>query len=58
MKRTYKVDEMYAAGLTKIDEAVCTRCHCEESPTFQSFDFAKQKTEGLHKTFPLKQREQ
>ena len=57
-KRTYKVDEMYAAGLTKIDEATCTRCHCEDSPTYKPLDYAAKKNEGSHDMIPLKQREQ
>ena len=59
-KRTYTDDEMYAAGLKKIEEATCTRCHNEESPTYQAFDFEKQKhsTDGAHELFPLKQRQE
>lgn len=57
-KRTYKVEEVYAAGLTKIEEAACTGCHNEKSPTYESFDFEKQKNEGLHELLPLKQREE
>jgi hypothetical protein len=57
-KRTYKADEMYAAGMTKIDAAACATCHNEESPTYKPLDFEKQKNEGGHEMFPLKQREQ
>jgi hypothetical protein len=57
-KRTYKVDEMHAAGLAKIDAAACTSCHNEESPTYKPFDFEQQKNKGSHEVFPLKQREQ
>lgn len=57
-KRTYKVDEMYAAGMKKIEEATCTQCHCKDSPTYKPFDFAKQKNEGSHEMIPLTQREQ
>jgi len=56
-KRTYTHEEMYAAGLTKIDESTCTKCHNSEGPTFTSFDFAamKEKPEGVHEHFELKQ---
>jgi cytochrome c1 len=57
-KRMYKVEEMYAAGMTKIGEATCVRCHNEESPTYQPFDYEKQKDEGSHEFIPLKQREE
>jgi formate-dependent nitrite reductase cytochrome c552 subunit len=59
-KRTYSDEEMYAAGLHKIEEASCTRCHNEESPTYVPFDYEKQKTakEGTHEMFPLKQRQE
>ncbi len=57
-KRTYKDEEMYAAGLKKIEEATCVRCHNDKSPTYQPFDYEKQKEEGLHEVLPLKQREE
>ena len=57
-KRTYKVEELYAAGQMKIDEANCTRCHNEESPTYVSFDFAAKKDQGSHEHKPLKLREE
>ncbi len=59
-KRTYKAEEMYVAGLRKIDEAVCTGCHNENSATYDPanpFDFEKMKEQGGHEHFPLKQRE-
>ncbi|MHC4695664.1 MAG: multiheme c-type cytochrome [Planctomycetota bacterium] len=59
-KRTYKVEEVYAAGLRKIDEATCTGCHNEKSPTYdpaKPFNFATMKDKGAHEHFPLKQRE-
>ena len=59
-KRTYKVDELYAAGLTKMDAAACTTCHNEKSPTFDAsvpFDYAKKNEEGTHEHIPLTQRE-
>ncbi len=59
-KRTYKVDELYAVGLTKIDENTCTTCHNDQGPTHDAskpFDFAKQKDEGVHEHIPLKQRQ-
>ncbi len=60
-KRTYKVEELYAVGLVKIDEATCLTCHNEESPTINAgdaFDYGKRKSEGAHENYPLKQRTQ
>jgi len=57
-KRTYKVEELHAAGQMKIDEANCTRCHNEKSPTYVSFDFATKKEMGSHEHLELKQREE
>lgn len=57
-KRMYKVEEVYAVGLTKIEESTCTGCHNEKSPTFESFNYEEQKDKGLHEVFPLKQREE
>ncbi len=60
-KRSYKVEELYAAGLTKIDESTCAACHNDKSATFDSakpFDYEKQKEEGIHEHVALKQREE
>lgn len=60
-KRKYKVEELYAVGLKKIDESVCIACHNEESPSVQpgdTFDYEKRKDEGTHEHFPLKLREE
>ncbi len=60
-KRKYKVEEMYAAGMYKIDETVCTKCHNANSPTIDSgvpFDFKAMKEKGTHDHFKLKQREE
>lgn len=59
-KRKYKSEEMYAAGMLKIEESNCTRCHNAENPTANPdspFDFAAKKEIGAHDHFPLKQRE-
>jgi hypothetical protein len=60
-KRMYKVEEMYAVGLTKIEEKTCTACHNEKSPTYDPtaspFDFEKMKDDGGHDHFPLQYRE-
>lgn len=59
-KRKYKVEELYAVGLTKIEESTCTTCHNDKGPTFDSsepFDFEKRKDEGTHDHKELKQRE-
>ncbi len=60
-KRKYKVDELYAVGLRKVDESVCIACHNEESPSVNPgdlFDFEKRKDEGTHEHYPLTQREE
>ena len=60
-KRKYKVEELYAAGLRKIEESTCTSCHNDESPSVNPgdpFDFEKRKDEGTHEHIPLKQREE
>lgn len=60
-KRNYKVEELYAVGLTKIDESTCTACHNDKSPTFDSansfhFEEMKGKREEIHVLVELKQR--
>ncbi len=60
-KRKYRVEDLYAVGLVKIDESTCLTCHNEESPTINAgdaFDYEKRKTEGAHENYPLKQREE
>lgn len=60
-KREYTQDEMYAAGMWKIEETVCTKCHNEESPTRDSstpFNFEEQKLKGGHEIFELKYRKE
>ncbi len=59
-KRKYKVEELYAAGMRKIDASACTSCHNDESPTTApgtTFDFDAKKDEGTHEHLPLKQRD-
>jgi len=59
-KRKYKMDEMYSAGATKMEAAVCLTCHSEKSPTVDKsvpFDFEKMKEKGVHERTPLKQLE-
>jgi hypothetical protein len=58
-KRTYTQEELYAVGLTRIDESTCTICHNADSQTRDAgkpFDFAKQKDEGTHEHVEMKQR--
>lgn len=60
-KRKYKVEELYAVGMYKIDESTCKTCHNEESPSVQPgepFDYEKRKDDGTHEHYPLKQREE
>ena len=40
--------EAASVGLVMPDEAVCAGCHNDESPTFESFDFAKASVEIAH----------
>ena len=41
MKKLYAGEiEDATVGLAKPDEALCVKCHNEESPTYQPFDFA------------------
>lgn len=60
-KRKYKVEELYAVGLRKVDESTCKTCHNEESPSVDPgdpFDYDTRKDEGTHEHYPLKQREE
>ena len=60
-KRKYKVEELYAVGLRKLDETTCKICHNQEGPTFDPavpFDYEKRKQDGVHTLQPLKQREE
>lgn len=59
-KRMYKVDELYAVGLQKMDASACTNCHNDTSPTYdesKKLDYAKDKDRETHDHLPLKQRE-
>jgi hypothetical protein len=59
-KRTYTLEEVQAAGLSKMGPEVCTKCHNDQGPTFnkdEPFDFEKQKAKELHEHKELKQRE-
>ena len=59
-KRKYKVDELYAVGLTKMGVDQCKTCHNEGSPTFDAskpFDYEALKKTNTHDHIPLKQRE-
>ena len=40
--------EPASVGMTVIDEATCTACHNEESPTFKGFDFEVRVKDVLH----------
>ena len=41
-------DASVAAGLLIPDEATCTSCHNEESPTFQGFNYEEALKTGVH----------
>lgn len=58
-KRMYTLDEMYAAGMNKIEESVCLQCHNPDNPTFDAskpFNFEERKEKGAHDHYPLRQR--
>jgi len=58
-KRKYKVEELYAVGLNKMDASACTNCHNDKSPTFdkeKGFDFKRDKSTDTHPHIALKQR--
>lgn len=61
-KRKYTDDEMYAAGMTKIEKSTCTGCHNGKSPTIDAatykFDYQQRLKDGVHEHFPLKQRKE
>lgn len=58
-KRKYKIEELYAAGLRKVEVTTCTTCHNERSPTHppDPFDYEKMKEKGIHTHEQMKQRE-
>jgi hypothetical protein len=59
-KRTYKVEELYAVGLSKMDASACTDCHNDTSPTYdesKKLDYERDKDKETHEHKPLKQRE-
>jgi hypothetical protein len=59
-KRTYKVEELYAVGLQKMDASRCTNCHNDTSPTYdkeKAFDYERDKDKDIHEHEELKQRE-
>ena len=57
-KRTYKVEEMYAAGMTKIEESTCTACHNDKSPTSAGeFKYDPADRTGMHVLIEMKQKE-
>ncbi|HEY3244445.1 MAG TPA: cytochrome c family protein [Phycisphaerae bacterium] len=59
--RKYKVEELYAVGLIKPGENMCTGCHNESSTGakagLEKFDYDKMRAKGIHDLQPLKQRE-
>lgn len=60
-KKNYKVDEMYAVGMTKVDVDTCKKCHNAESPTFDDskpFDFDEMVKKGAHENQELKYRQE
>jgi len=59
-KRTYKVDELHAVGLNRMDASSCITCHNDKSPTHDAskpFNFEEEKDKDTHEHQPLKQRE-
>jgi formate-dependent nitrite reductase cytochrome c552 subunit len=60
LQRPYRVEELHAAGLRKIEEATCLECHNDTAPTFdpeKPFDYEKAREEDTHERRPLKLRE-
>ncbi len=58
-KRKYKIEELYAVGLLRIDASTCTDCHNDAGPTFDAakpFNFERMKDEDIHEHRSLKQR--
>ncbi|MBN2491850.1 MAG: cytochrome c family protein [Planctomycetes bacterium] len=58
-KRKYKVEELYKAGLTRMEVGLCKTCHNPRSPTFDKeakFDYEELK-KTVHAREELKQRE-
>ena len=61
-KRKYKVEELYAVGLKKMEASTCTTCHNDTGPTndpANPFDFEKMKSQEkeIHVRTEMKQRE-
>jgi hypothetical protein len=58
-KRQYHLQEMYNAGLYKIEPGVCTTCHNRRNLTATAdyhFDFERYKDQDTHEILPLKYR--
>lgn len=55
-KRGYKVGEVHAVGLFRIEETICTGCHNDSGPTFKPFDFKERLEHAAHEHHSLKQR--
>ncbi len=60
-QREYTQEEMYAAGLWKVEEKVCLSCHNEESPTHAQatpWDYEKKLEQARHEVVELKLRKE
>lgn len=61
-KRKYKFEEMAAAGMIKIEESTCTRCHNDKSVTYDESKVLKyeemlKNDKAIHAHVPLELRE-
>ena len=57
-KLEYTHEEMFAAGLWKVEEKTCLTCHNDQSPTHaqaEPWDWEKKKEKGVHEHEELKQ---
>lgn len=61
-KRKYKLEEMFAAGMTRVEEATCTSCHNTQNPTVDrqsyTFNYHERLVDGVHEHKPLKLRDE
>ncbi len=59
-KGKYGRQELYSAGMNKMDESACVTCHNEEGPTYDAskpFNYVEMKEKDRHDPTVLKQRQ-
>ena len=61
-KRKYQQEEMFAAGMTPVEESTCISCHNTKNPTVDkqsyTFNYHQRLVDGIHEHKPLKLREE